>query len=279
MMTKVDAGAGQDFELCRSVRFVAPLPGCTPIESVNTFAASPATEGLGVYLQVHVRVRGRPDPVTGYLVDIGRLDAAVRDRVAPLVSAMIATGLGDAIVELLHQSVIQLNDLSPPLYALRWDLSPTLSVEMEADAVTQVLIRQQFEFAASHRLHCPSLSDEENRRLFGKCNNPNGHGHNYRLEVAVRAEVDRGTGRPSLGLDAMERIVRREVLDLLDHRNLNLDVPAFRDTNPSVENIASLCHDLLVEPIRAAGGTLHAVTLWETEKTSCTVTARTAVNA
>ena len=128
-----------------------------------------------------------------------------------------------------------------------------------------VVVTQRFEFAASHRLHCAGLPDEENRRIFGKCNNPAGHGHNYRLEVEVRVPL---ADAPTLRATDVERIARECVVDRLDHRHLNSDVEAFRARNPSVEAIAATCFEWLEAPMASAGGTLLRVRLWETEKTS-----------
>ncbi len=148
-------------------------------------------------------------------------------------------------------------------------LTPFYSLAMDATRTNQVLLRQFFEFSASHRLHCSEFDDARNRQLFGKCNNPNGHGHNYRLEVAVECAVD-DRATPAPGLGAIESIVREHVIDRLDHKHLNSDVPEFATMNPSVENIAVTAHRLLETPIRLAGGTLRSVTVWETEKTCCT---------
>ena len=131
-------------------------------------------------------------------------------------------------------------------------------------------ISQQFEFAAAHRLHCADLSEAENRRVFGKCNNPHGHGHNYRLEVAVSVPMPAEGQWAGFGLPDLERIVGERVVERFDHTHLNLDTPEFARLNPSVENIARVCHDLLADPIAAAGAALDHVTVWETEKTSCT---------
>ena len=91
--------------------------------------------------------------------------------------------------------------------------------------MSSVIIRQQYEFAAAHRLHTPELSDAENRKLFGKCNNPSGHGHNYRISVAVRTEVQpNGHVTPVEDLDAL---INETVIQPLDHQHLNLDVPQF----------------------------------------------------
>ena len=88
-----------------------------------------------------------------------------------------------------------------------------------------------YEFSASHRLQSDSLSEQENRDLFGKCNYPNGHGHNYVLEVTVAGPVDPITGRV-INPDALDEIVNREVVERYDHRHLNLDIPEFAGVHP-----------------------------------------------
>src|SRR5438046_10631357 len=87
--------------------------------------------------------------------------------------------------------------------------------------VPTVTVTRRLRFNAAHRVHNPALSDEENRALFGKCNNPNWHGHNYTLEISVRGPVDDRTGYV-IDLGQVKRIVQREVIDKVDHRTLNL---------------------------------------------------------
>jgi 6-pyruvoyltetrahydropterin/6-carboxytetrahydropterin synthase len=105
-------------------------------------------------------------------------------------------------------------------------------------------VTRRYQFAASHRLHARGLSDEENRRLYGKCNNPFGHGHNYVLEVSARGPVDAGTGS-AVDARRLDELVAREVLEPFDHRNLNRDVAAFRDVTPTSELLAvEICRRL-----------------------------------
>lgn len=125
-----------------------------------------------------------------------------------------------------------------------------------------VTVTRRLTFNAAHRAHNPELSDEENRRLFGKCNNANGHGHNYVLEVSVSGEVDPRTGYV-FELGHLKRVVEREVVDRVDHRNLNLDVDFLRGINPTTENIVVQCWRLL-EPHVAPARLTH-LRLWETE--------------
>ncbi len=105
-------------------------------------------------------------------------------------------------------------------------------------------VTRRYQFAASHRLHARGLSDEENQRLYGKCNNPFGHGHNYVLEVSARGPADADTGS-AVDPRRLDELVAREVLRPFEHRNLNCDVEAFRDLTPTSENLAvEICRRL-----------------------------------
>jgi 6-pyruvoyltetrahydropterin/6-carboxytetrahydropterin synthase len=95
---------------------------------------------------------------------------------------------------------------------------------------------RRYRFSASHRLHSAHLTEEENCRVFGKCNNPYGHGHNYIVEVGLSGEVDPATGMIA-NLADLDAFVQRQVLDDFDHKSLNEDVPAFRDQVPTTENL------------------------------------------
>lgn len=101
----------------------------------------------------------------------------------------------------------------------------------------KVTVYRQEHFNAAHRLNNPDWNEETNRQIFGKCNNPNYHGHNYLLEVAVTGEIDSDTGYV-IDMKILSDIIREEVTDRYDHRNLNLDIPEFSQLNPTAENIA-----------------------------------------
>ena len=117
-------------------------------------------------------------------------------------------------------------------------------------------------FNAAHRVHNPALSDAENVALFGKCNNPNWHGHNYTLEVSVRGPVDPRTGYV-MDLGALKRLVEATVVDHIDHRNMNVDVPFMHGINPTTENIVVAIWQQL-EP-HLGDVRLVRLRLWETE--------------
>lgn len=264
-------------ELRRTVRFSinpgAPSPAEPP---TNSFAAYPTMSGLGRHYELEVRCRGDIDPLTGYFTDIKTVDRAVRAAAIPLLARACET---DPAIPPEHALAAIVEPLARALHparlaAVRLFLSPYYSVEIGAQDVSTALLRQQFEFAAAHRLHVPTLSDEENRRLFGRCNNPSAHGHNYRIEPCVEVRV--GAERPFTLLD-LERLTKAAVIDRFDHTNLNTDTEEFGEgskgrLNPSVENIARVCYDRLAAALAASNlpGKLRSVTVWETDKTSCT---------
>ena len=124
-----------------------------------------------------------------------------------------------------------------------------------------VYLTRKAEFSASHVYHNPDFSPEENLRIFGKCNNPNGHGHNYTLEVTVKGAVDPKSGFV-VDLKQLKDVMSREVLDAFDHRFLNKEVPEFLTTIPTTENIAIAIWQRLAPKLGAAQ--LHCVRVYET---------------
>jgi 6-pyruvoyltetrahydropterin/6-carboxytetrahydropterin synthase len=109
---------------------------------------------------------------------------------------------------------------------------------------TRVSLTRRYRFSASHRLHASELSLAENARLYGKCNNPYGHGHDYVLSVTVAGEVDPVSG-VVVPLRDLDELVESKVVKLFNHRNINLDVPQFRDLVPTTENLAAVIAGLI----------------------------------
>jgi 6-pyruvoyltetrahydropterin/6-carboxytetrahydropterin synthase len=124
-----------------------------------------------------------------------------------------------------------------------------------------VYLTRKAEFSASHFYHNPEFSAEENRRVFGKCNNPNGHGHNYTLEVTVKGQVDKRSGFV-VDLKQLKEIMLQEVIDVLDHRFLNKEIPEFKDQIPTTENLAISIWNRLHAKLSVAK--LHRVRVYET---------------
>ena len=127
-----------------------------------------------------------------------------------------------------------------------------------------VYITRKERFNAAHRLFRPEYSNEENLRIFGKCSNPNWHGHNYTLFVTVKGEVNKETGFV-IDLKKLSQIINEKVIEIVDHRNINLEVPFMKGKLASTENLAIGIWNELNEDIRNLGVLLHCVKLKETE--------------
>ncbi|MEO0586358.1 MAG: 6-carboxytetrahydropterin synthase [Planctomycetota bacterium] len=271
-------------ELSRTVRFTlsdgAPTGGrCEPGASprANTYAAWPAMRGLGRYYELEVLCRGEADPDTGYFINIREIDEAVWEHVLPYLESFIADPMSDAadapLGEILRSITNTLSErLNDKVAAVTLNLTPTYSLTLQEADMSHVTVRQQFDFAAAHRLHADALSDEENKQTFGKCNNPAGHGHNYRVEVAVQTTID--PQGHAFDVEELDEAVKAAAIDHLDHKNLNEDVPAFAELNPTVEHIAQVIWGMLAPKVADLGhlddATLVEVSVWETEKTRCT---------
>ena len=124
-----------------------------------------------------------------------------------------------------------------------------------------IYLTRKAEFSASHYYHSPELSPEENRRIFGKCNNPHGPGHNYVLEVTVQGEIDPRSGMV-VDLKDLKEVLAREVLDIFDHRFLNEEVPEFRTCVPTTENLAVSIWRRIAPKLSFCA--LHRIRLYET---------------
>ncbi len=133
-----------------------------------------------------------------------------------------------------------------------------------------IFVTRKAHFNAAHRLHNPEKSDDWNREVFGKCNYPNWHGHNYILEVTVAGEPDPDTGYV-IDLGILKDIISKKILDPCDHRNLNMDVPFLKGKITSTENIVQEFYQQLkdeVEKLASEGAVLYSVNLYETERNS-----------
>jgi len=256
------------FRLTREVRFAINAPHAdAPGTGSNNFAANPPLVGLGQYFSLAVTLSGELDPDSQYLVNIKQIDAAVRERAIGVVAAAVPLLAGpSALIATLFE---RMSASCPTLKVdeVRLALSPQMFVSTRAEEYPMTRLSEKFEFSASHRLHNPALSDDENRRCFGKCNNPSGHGHNYELQVTLVGQPDENG--LLVDVPAFERIVAETVIDRFDHKNLNAEVSEFRELIPSVENIARVIYRLLQPRFATEQARLAAVTVWETPKTWC----------
>ncbi|GMQ24517.1 6-carboxytetrahydropterin synthase [Algoriphagus sp. oki45] len=127
----------------------------------------------------------------------------------------------------------------------------------------KVSVFRKEHFNAAHRLYNPSWTDEKNQQVFGKCNNPNFHGHNYDLIVQLKGEIDPETGYV-YDMKVLSDLIKEHVLNKFDHKNLNLDTDEFRNLNPSAENIAVVIWNILREKIDRRFELI--IRLYETER-------------
>jgi len=265
------------FRLTREVRFaINPGPedqlGGRPS---NGYGGFPSMRGIGCYLALRATVSGALNTSSQYLVNIKQIDATVREHGIPFIrervlqdGALPAEAGSPAV--LVAELLPRLKPDAPGvvLEELALMVSPFLSYGCRTSELPMVRLSQKFEFSATHRLHNPKLSDDENCRIYGKCNNPNGHGHNYEVQVTLRGVPD-GSG-VLVDVPAFERVVGEAVIDRLDHKNLNVEVTEFRDgLIPSVENIAMVIYRLLKPKFEGQRARLASVTVWETPKTWC----------
>lgn len=216
--------------------------------------ASPFNHGHNYVLDV--TAEGDVDSRTGMVVNIKDIDAVLQREV---VKRFDQKSINDEVDPFQHRPPTLENlltfisgvlapffdggpsSLPAKLTHLRLEEMPTLWADLETE--TQMLtITRSYEFAASHRLHVPGMSDADNVELFGKCNNLAGHGHNYILEVTVSGDVDPETGM-SVDLDALDREVEARIVDRYDHRNINVDLPEFQGRVPTSEVIVQQIWD------------------------------------
>ncbi len=263
-------------KLKRQVRFSINPFLQAEVEGANSYASQPAGEGLAIFFELSVALTGGLDRNTGFVMNVLDIDETVRENVVPLFAERIKTdfrkgrhiGLYD-IAEILKSAREKLTAKfdKAVLSELTLKLNPFRKLSLDCSKSPEdsqmMYFSEKFEFAAMHRLWNDEFSDKRNFALFGKCANPTGHGHNYVIEVTVKTPPKES----DFCIGDFEKIVDDEFIKQVDHKNLNIDVSQLSSLNPTVENIASFAWDSLVGKFDQAQ--LHCVTVWETDKTSC----------
>lgn len=254
----------------RLMREMRGSPVTNPsVRGLNSWAGPVELDKSLPFWKWRITVDGPIDPITGYLCDIKMLDSILKQVVVPIVAdspAQPTTTYQHFAQALLDAQFQVINKLPKPLslHSLELMLTPYLWLRTLKGDRSMVQLTRTFEFSAAHRLYVADYSEEKNRRIFGKCSNPHGHGHNYVLEVSLR-------GTPSdiqgilLDPPQFDHLVKEVVLDHFDHKNLNVECEEFTHLNPSVENIARVIWQRLEKVF--APGQLDRVRVWETAKT------------
>jgi 6-pyruvoyltetrahydropterin/6-carboxytetrahydropterin synthase len=247
----------------------------------NSYCSKPAGEGLSIFFELTVELAGSIDRATGFVVNVTDIDRIVGEYAVPVFSEKIRCWFASALsakadAGARHIGFEQLNELlrvcqskladkfgGKRLSRLCLSLNPRrkLAIDCEDEDENMIYFSEKFDFAATHKLWNDNFSEQENFEVFGKCANPAGHGHNYIIEVMV-------TARPGdLRIADYEKIVDENLIKIVDHKNLNVDVPYFSKVIPTVENIAVFAWEKLNGKFKNAK--LHCVTIWETDKTYC----------
>ncbi len=266
------------YYLTRQIAFEAShhyrIPELSDAENYTLFGPAANPNGHGHNYVLEVTIKGEVQFQDGMVINIVELERILRDGVIarydhkhinlqhPVfannphlqpTSENIAIQIWGSIEPYLKRS---------SLHNVRLYEDSTLFIDCYGEE-EMVHLTKVYEFSAAHRLHSPYLSGEENQEVFGKCNNPHGHGHNYVLEVTVKGEVHPKTGL-IVELDFLDEILQKQVYARFDHKHLNLDTPEFEELNPTSENFVKVLWDILepsLSPIK-----LYRLRLRETPK-------------
>lgn len=259
------------------------------VPGYNAYTSKPAGEGLAIFLQLDVQVVGPVRPETGFIINVVEIDQAARDHAVPVFAEHVRAayrkgehvGL-NGIVRMLSLAWRRLTGKFDPARIDRlalW-LNPFRKITMDDKNAGTICFSEKFEFAAMHKLWNDDFSERQNFEVFGKCANPTGHGHNYIVEVTVEVCSDavrrsdricphgHTTNTTGFQMGAFQQVVETHLIDAIDHKNLNADVPDFANTIPTIENLAAFAWSRLVG--RFGGATLHSITIWESDRTYCT---------
>jgi len=263
------------YKLARQVRFSINPFLSEDIEGANSFVSKPAGEGLSIFFELFVELTGTVEPATGFVVNVTDIDKNVRKYVVPIFDERIRQHFHRAkhigflkLVEILGSVREQLADKfgTAGLSKLSLKLNPYRKITMDTKNSGTVYFSEKFEFAATHKLWNTDFTEEQNFEIFGKCANPTGHGHNYIVEVTIKMP----TTKDGFRIGNFEKAVDNELIQIIDHKNLNVDVEQFSKAIPTVENIACFAWNKLAGKFSFAK--LHCVTVWETDKTYCSYT-------
>ena len=257
-------------KLTRTIRFTLyPFNGSE--EGFNSYSSRPSGAGMGIFIALDVEVEGEVDNDTGFVINLVDIDTIARKTSIPI------------FVEAFQKRIAEGKNISLPYYCnILKQCFNKLERQFKRQSLTRLalmvnpykkvtifkegkmlLYSEKFEFAATHKLWNDNFTEAENFHHFGKCANPAGHGHNYIVEVTVGLEKPK-----EFEATSFQQAVKDVFIDRLDHKNLSVDVPYFKENNPTVENITSYCWDLLIG--KFTGASLYSITIWENDRAYCT---------
>jgi 6-pyruvoyltetrahydropterin/6-carboxytetrahydropterin synthase len=250
------------------------LPELSEIENIEKFGACSRFPGHGHNYVLFISLAGEVDKY-GMVLNLSDVKHVIKREVT---SQLDFSYLNDAWSEFQQTLPTTENiarviwqKLTPHLPLVRIQLfeHPELSADYMGNGM-EAYLTIGTHFSAAHRLAHPSLSYEENSEIYGKCARPNGHGHNYHLEITVKGEIDPRTGM-IVDLGALNKAIEDYVVEPFDHTFLNKDIAHFGDVVPTAENIALHISDLLRSPVQELGAKLYKVKLIESPNNSCEI--------
>lgn len=256
-------------KLSRQIRFAID-PFAEPQEiGANSYCAKPTADALAFYFSLWVQLESKVDRDTGFVVNVAQIDKVVRGRIIGLFESFVKTKRNpnfDHICQLLSKSwqTIENDFLPAKISGLCLETMPARKIAIKERTGDMLYFSEKFEFSSSHTLWNNKFTDEENFKIFGKCANLRGHGHNYIIEITIKKQ---NADKQIIAGD-FEKIVDDNFIQVVDHKNLNEDVDYFKTHNPTVENIAEFafkCLDGKFEKCK-----LDCVTVWENDRTFCT---------
>ncbi len=250
------------------------LPDLSDAENFALFGAAANPNSHGHNYVLEVMVKGEVDTDDGMVINLVTLDALLKTEVIanydhkhlnrqhPVFSEnpSLQPTCENITVEIWQRLLPSLPN--GMLYRVRLYESTSNFADYYGEGL-MVYLTKVYEFSAAHRLHSHVLSEDENREVFGKCNNPAGHGHNYVLEVTVKGDVDERTGLVA-GLNLLDDVVEKQVSARFDYKHLNIDAPEFEILNPTSENFVKVLWDVLEPNLRPV--VLHRLRLRETPR-------------
>jgi len=250
------------------------LPQLSEAENVERFGACARPTGHGHNYVLYVSMLGDLDEY-GMVLNLSDVKHVIKKEVT---SQLDFSFLNEAwadfqqalpTTENIARVIWQRLESHLPIVNIRLYEHPELWADYQGNSM-EAFLTVSTHFSAAHRLARPDLSFEKNCEIYGKCARPNGHGHNYHLEVTIKGEIDPQTGMLA-DLVAFEKAIEDYVVEPFDHTFLNKDIPYFEKVVPTAENIAVHIRDLLENPIRDIGAQLYKVKLIESPNNSCEV--------
>ena len=250
------------------------LPKLSPSENLRRFGKCTQKPGHGHNYVLDVSLESELDPY-GMVLNLAEAKAIIYREI---IDSLDFSYLNDAwpefketlpTTEHIARTIWQRLETYLPIVDIQLFETPELWANYKGNGMEAYLTVSDH-FSAAHRLALPQLSEEENREIYGKCASPNGHGHNYQVEVTVKGQIDPRTGM-IVDLVDLQSVIAHHVIEKFDHTFLNKDIHYFTSVVPTAENIVlRICH-LLRAPINNIGVTLHKVKLIESQNNSAEV--------